>query len=124
MVNDCLIRIDGSGSAPIIVFNTSLYTQVLKEGMYLGKAAKVDLIHADEIGSHYSEEKDDSCVMNVRTCSNEHLHWRKQELRKQVKCSSNSQELSLAEKDKLLTTLEEYHHIFLIAEEERGETSL
>ena len=129
MVNDCLIRNDGSGSAPIILFNTSLYTQVLKEGMCLGKAAKVDLIHAtvDEIGSHHSEGKDDSCVdlcvMNVRTFSNEHIHWRKQELRKQVKCS-NSQVLSLAEMDKLLTTLEEYHHIFSIAEGERGETSL
>ena len=67
MVNDCLIRNDGSGSAPIILFNTSLYTQVYKEGMCLGKAAKVDLIHAnvDEIGSHHSEGKDDSCVMNV-----------------------------------------------------------
>ena len=86
MVNDCLIRNDGSGSASIIVFNTSLFTQVLKEVMCLGKAAKVDLIHSktDEIGSHHSERKDDSCVMNVRTFSNEHIHWRKQELRKQV----------------------------------------
>ena len=64
MVNDRLIRNDGSSSVPIIVFNTSLCTQVLKEGMYLGKAAKVDLIHAkaDEIGSHHSEGKDcDEC---------------------------------------------------------------
>ena len=98
MVNSCLIRNDGSGSASIIVFNTSLYTQVLKEGMCLGKVAKVDLIHskADEIGNHLPEGKDDSCVMNVRTFSNEHIHWRKQELRKQVKCYSNSQVLSLA----------------------------
>ena len=126
MVIDCLIRNDGSGSAPTVVFNTSLYTQVLKEGMHVGKAAKVDLIQAiaDEIGSHHSEGKDDSCVMNVRTFSNEHIHWRKQELKKQMKCSSNFQVLSLAEMDKLLTTLEEYHHIFSIAEGERGETSL
>ena len=32
MVNDCLLRNDESGSAPIIMFNTSLCTQVLKEG--------------------------------------------------------------------------------------------
>ena len=41
-----------------------------------------------------------------------------------MKCSSNSQVLSLAETDKLPTTLEEYHHMFSIAEEERAETSL
>ena len=41
-----------------------------------------------------------------------------------MKYFSNSQVLSLAETDKLLTTLEEYHHIFSIAEGERGETIL
>ena len=129
MVNDCLLKNDGSGSAPIIVFNTSLCTQVLEKGTYLGKAAKVNLIQANTGGTddHHSEEMDDPydpSVMNVRTLSNEHIHWRKQELRNQVNCSSNSKLLSLAEMDKLLSTLEEYHHIFSIVEGERGETSL
>ena len=32
IVNDCLIRNGGSGCAPIILFNTSLCTQVIEEG--------------------------------------------------------------------------------------------
>jgi len=42
------------------------HTQVLKKSTYLGRAAKVDLIHArtDSSSGHHSEEMDDSCVMN------------------------------------------------------------
>jgi len=77
MVNDCLVKNDGSGSAPIIVFNTSLCAQVLKKGTYLGRAAKVNLIHVrtDSSSGHHSEVMDDLCVMNIVTLSNEHIHW-------------------------------------------------
>jgi len=60
-----------------------------------------------------SEDVDDPCVVNVRTLSN-HILWLKQELNNQVKFSPNSQVLSLTGLDNLLSTLEEYHHIFLL----------
>ena len=47
LVKDCLLKSKDSGLAPIIITNTSLSTQVLKRGTYLGKAVTVDLIHAD-----------------------------------------------------------------------------
>ena len=42
-----ILKNDGGGSTPIITLNTSLCssTQVIKEGTYLGKTAKVKLMH-------------------------------------------------------------------------------
>ena len=57
MVDDCLLKIDDSGMAQIIVSNTSLSTQVLKKGTYLGKAAKVKLICANTKGYGTGTEK-------------------------------------------------------------------
>ena len=93
MVNGCLLRNNGSGSAPIVMFNTSLCTQVLKEGTYLEKAAKVNLIQTrvDEPDDSCCGRTDDLCEMNVWILSTECIQWRKQELQKQISSSYNPQ---------------------------------
>jgi len=87
MVNDWMLRNDGSGSAPIITFNTSLCTQVLKKGTYLGKAAKVNLSVDKMTDDSCCERTDYLCKMNpqiLSTESTERIQWRKQELQKQI----------------------------------------
>ena len=86
LVKDCLLKSKNSGSAPIIMTSTSLSTQVLKKGTYLGKAATVDLIHADANADKVDiedSEQELSALQN-RTHSNERVCWRKQELKRQL----------------------------------------
>ena len=91
MVDDHLLKRDDSGMAPIIVSNTSLSTQVLKKGKYLGKAATVKLICADIRGysTATEESKEELPSTEPLIYSNECICWRKQELRKQLQCSSS-----------------------------------
>ena len=126
-VSDCLLKSNDGDTAPIIVSNTSLSTQVLKKGTYLGKAATVNLIHADtkeDDNATTEGSGDDLPVGEVLTYSNERICWRKQELRKQLQCSSNTELLSTEEKNRLFGTLEQYHDTFSLEDGERGETNL
>ena len=63
--------------APIIVSNTSLSTQVLKKGTYLGKAATVKLIHADIEGYGTGTEESEEELPSIEslTYSNERMCW-------------------------------------------------
>ena len=84
MVDNCLLKRDDSCMAPIIVSNMSLFTQVLKKGMYLEKAATVKLICADTGGysTATEESKEELPSIEPLTYSNERICWLKQELGK------------------------------------------
>ena len=82
VVSDCLLKNnDGAcGTAPIIVSNTSFYTQVLRKGAYLGMAATVNLIHVDAENSDSIVAEDELLTTEALTYSNERIYWQKQEL--------------------------------------------
>ena len=77
LVKDCLLKSEDSGTAPIIMSNASLFTQALKKGTCLGKAATVDLIRtdADENNINTEESEEKFSVLNYQTYSNERLCW-------------------------------------------------
>ena len=120
------LKSENSGSAPIIMSNTSLSTQVLKRGTYLGKAATVDLIHADTNADRVDieESEQELSALQNRTYSNERVCWRKQELKRQLQSFSTTSAVSKEEMQQLYDTLEGFHDIFLIDDDERGETNL
>ena len=126
LVKDCLLKSEDSGTAPIIMSNASLSTQVLKKGTYLGKAARVDLIRtdADENNINTEESEEKFSVLNYQTYSNERLCWRKQELKNQLQSVSTSLSVSAEEMKQLYDILGEFHDIFSLDDDERGETSL
>ena len=124
VVNDCLLKNNNSGTAPIIVSNTSLSTQVLKKGTYLGRAATVKLIHAESakaVSTNIGKNEGEWSAVEAQTYSNERISWRKQELRKQLQCPSNSQSLSAEEINLLYDTVEQYHDVFALDDGERGD---
>ena len=123
IVADCLLKNDGSGTAPIILSNASLSTQILKKGTYLGKAATVNLINSED-DNDSQEAENDLPLIEAQTYSNERVCWQKQKLGRQIQiqCPS-SQSLSAEEMNKLLTTLEQYHDVFSLEDEDRGETN-
>jgi len=125
MVKDCLLKSENSGSAPIIMTNTSLSTQVLKRGTYLGKAATVDLIHTDTNDDRVDieESEQELSALQNRTYSNERVCWRKQELKRQLQSFSTTSAVSKEEMQQLYDTLEGFHDIFLIKDDECGETN-
>ena len=75
VVSDCLLRNDDGArsTAPIVVSNTSSSTQVLRKGAYLGKAATVNLIHADTEDSDSIVAEDELLTTYPQTYSNERL---------------------------------------------------
>ena len=86
LVKDCLLKSKSSASVPIIMTNTSLSTQVLKRGTYLGKAATIDLIHADANVDRVDieESEQELSALQNQTHPNKRVCWRKQELKKQL----------------------------------------
>ena len=68
------------------------------------------------------------CLQNVTSlpcgssCSNEHVQWRQQQPRKSF-IESNKQ-ISETESSQLSNLLAEYHDIFSLEDDERGETDL
>ena len=106
--------------------NTSLSTQVLKRGTYLGKAVTVDLIHADTDANRadVEESEQELSVLQNQTYSNERVCWRKQELRKQLQSFPTTSAVPKEQMQQLYDTLEEYHDIFSLDDDEHGETSL
>ena len=126
LVKDCLLKSKNSGSAPIIMTNTSLSAQVLKRGTYLGKAATVDLIHADTNADRIDieESEQELSALQNRAYSNECVCWRKQELKRQLQSFSTTSAVSKEEMQQLYDTLEGFHDIFSIEDDKRGETNL
>jgi len=121
IVNDCSLKSDG-----VVVSNASLSTQALKKGTYLGKAAAVNLIEVDTgNGDHGVAEEglDESSVVKVAP-PNECITWQKQELRKLLKESFSSEDLSMEDMDRLLIMMEQYYVVFSLEDGEQGETSL
>ena len=114
-MKDCLLKSRDSGSAPIIMTNTSLSTQVLKRGTYLEKAVTVDLIHADTDANRADVEermKPELSVLKNQTYSNVRVCWRKQELRKQLQSFPTTSAVPKEQMQQLYDTLEEYHTSF------------
>ena len=96
---------DGTcGTAPIIVSITSFSTQVLRKGVYLGKAATVNLIHVDAENSDSIVAEDELLTTEALTYSNERTCWQKQELQRQLQC--HSQLLSRKERNRLYNVLQ------------------
>ena len=124
VVSDCLLKNDDGahGIAPIVVYNTSFSTQVLRKGTYLGKAATVNLINADAENCDNIVAGDELLTTEAQAYSNERICWRKQELRRQLQC--HPQSLSTEEMSQVYNVLEQYHGIFSLDEGERGETNL
>ena len=113
MVNDCLLRNNGSGSAPITMFMFAYVHRYSRKTNIWDK-----LLRSTKTEGGACDRIDDLCELNVWTFSTECIHWRKQELERQIS-SSNPQVMSPVEKDKLLTTFKEYHDTISITEGDR-----
>ena len=119
LVKNWLLKSEDSGTAPLM----PVY---LQKGTYLRKAATVDLIRtdADENNINTEESEEKFSVLNYQTHSNECLCWRKQELRNQLQSVSTSLSVSAEEMKQLYDILGEFHDIFSLDDDKRGETSL
>ena len=114
VVNDCLLMTHNSGTAPIIVSNTSLSTQVLKKGTHLGRAATLNLIHAEyDVNTNIEESEGKWSAVETQTYSNGSISWWKQD-----------QSLSAEEISMLYDIVEQCPDIFALDDGMRGETNL
>ena len=107
----------------LVLLLSCLITQLLKEGTYLGKAAKANLIQTSV------DKTDYSCCERTNGLSFGFFQQSQQNVfsggsKSQISSSYNPQLSFPEEMDKLLTTLKEYHDTLSITEGERGETTL
>ena len=146
-VNQSLVKVNKDGLTTLLIVNNSKSPCQLKSGMELAKACEVDVELSDtnqiqetmsctelaEVSS-LSEYDDTSeqpfeqfrvCAVSsssVDDCSNEHVQWRQHQLKKIFIQPERrlSEEESLQRSD----VLGEYHDIFSLCDDERGETDL
>ena len=148
-VDQSIVEVNKDGLATLLITNNGKMPCQLQSGVELAQACEVDVemlgdtnqmqetmscAELPEVSSlsEYDETSEQpfehfrvcavSSASSGRVCSNEHVEWRQQQLRKTFIASRI--QLSDEESSQLGNLLAEYHDIFSLSDNERGETDL
>ena len=130
------VQLEGSlvhqrdGKSAVVMFtNLTPFTQKLKMGAYVGQASEVGVIEPETRPAPAGPGPEEHCtevrpmtVSQVKAMSKEKISSRKQKLAGMLKGEGAG--LPWQEKSKLHMLLLEYHNIFQLEEDDRGETDM
>ena len=113
-----ILQPDSKGIAYVKVENHSGYTECLEESTEIGTASQANIVEYHDMLSQTQPTPEDAAVNCIRT--EEENDARKRKLRESLGIERS--DLPLAHRDQLLDMVTNFHDVFSLAEEERGET--
>jgi len=117
-IEESFVTFQSGGKAQAVLTNITNLTHNLQAGTELGTVSQCEEVNPSKLNLQI-----DSCnVMVNQVMSQERMENRKEKLK--VLINENNCALNLSEREKLHALLLEYHKVFSLEDNERGETDL